>query len=224
MAYFINSAYLTAIINIYESSNHIYHIAPLSSVYTTANQQFIPFRPCTNSIKTLHIRSSNLSSQYSWKFLPWCCHICHILKTALCPQLSSTTPWSSRRIDHQMVRETKHRYNCSHTPLQGKTATTTTTLTIWNSIILQSKCQIPWRWTRQNISLPFSPANHTNGAKSQLVALYPIFKSSDLTMKVLLHVYFMMIRPMLTYATLAWKNTGNTYHILLQRAQNRVHI
>lgn len=59
-----------------------------------------------------------------------------------------------------------------------------------------------------------------NRGTRRLLALFPFLNSSDLTMKVGLHVYLMMIRPMLAYVVPTWRHCANTYHILLQRVQN----
>ena len=60
-----------------------------------------------------------------------------------------------------------------------------------------------------------------NRTTSKLLALYPILKSHDLTLKAKLHIYLIMIRPALTYAAPAWQHAAKTFHQLLQRVQNR---
>lgn len=58
-------------------------------------------------------------------------------------------------------------------------------------------------------------------ALQRTLALYPMLKSPVLSMDTRLHIYYMMIRPVLTYAAPAWRHAAPTYIKRLQIVQNR---
>jgi len=51
--------------------------------------------------------------------------------------------------------------------------------------------------------------------------LFPMLRNNGLSMETRIHIYLMMIRPMLTYASPAWQHAAPSHHILFQRVQNR---
>jgi len=58
-------------------------------------------------------------------------------------------------------------------------------------------------------------------ALNRLLALYPLFRSREITIEAKINIYKMMIRSILTYAAPAWQHAAMTHHLQLQRVQNR---
>ena len=58
-------------------------------------------------------------------------------------------------------------------------------------------------------------------ATNRLLAIYPLLRSQVFSIETRLHIYYMLIRSLLTYAAPAWKHAAPSHLILLQRVQNR---
>lgn len=58
-------------------------------------------------------------------------------------------------------------------------------------------------------------------ATTRIISLYPLLRSPNLTMEARQHIFLMMIRPVLTYASPAWSHAATTHLTKLQRVQNR---
>lgn len=63
--------------------------------------------------------------------------------------------------------------------------------------------------------------NTPNKAIQRLLAIYPILRSPTLSIKTKLHLYKMMIRPILLYAAPVWHNAPKSSLQKLQTVQNR---